>query len=457
MAVFRRLNFRFNPVFRFVLSLTLLNLLSAPAGQCQEESTFALHVGTLLKKAGESPLKDQTVLIEGGLIASILPGFHTFDDNPALEIIDLRQAFVMPGLIDTHVHLSTDHRPESTLSVVKSSSAELAIIVARNAESILMAGFTTVMDLGNGWRQHEQAVYAVRDAISQGALPGPEILAAGSPIAAHGFARTGRFNDAVEFAGGPEGTCQGPESCRYQVLEQLYRGADFINVYPTGSLLQQPSPQQTLTNDELSAIAETADLAGVKVIADGGNSPVGAAGINRAIEYGFDIIDTVTFPDNATFRLLNRNDGYFAPHVYALEAAVGDTPETLEKGSMGWLPRSILEQLYALKQQTPSALVGYREKSKLILASDSGVFPHGDNGNELLAYSKLGITPADTLAAATINAATAFGIEARTGHIAPGLEADLVAFRESPLENMGIVAHPELVISDGRIFYMGKH
>lgn len=411
-----------------------------------------IHAGTVMTEAGAPLLEEHTIVISGGRIEDIQPGYLA-GDLPGLEgasIVDLRDYFVMPGFIDTHVHLTTSpDAHEAPAAAI--SDTDLVIRAAVNARRVLHAGFTTVMDLGTSTRDHEKAIYALRRAIGDGIMPGPEILAAGSPISALGYSRTGQVNDSLDPLLGAEGTCFSPDSCRQQVLEQVRRGADFINVYSTGSLLQADSPAQTLSDPELAAVADTAASLGLPVIADGGNSPAGAEGINNAIKAGFGIIDTVTYPDEQTFSLLIEHGGFFAPHVHALNAAVGDTPESLEKGSMGSLPRPMLEFLYQLKQETPSALAGYRAGAVLLLASDSGVFPHGDNARELLAYVDLGIPAVDALAAATSNAARAFGLFHRTGSIAPGKEADVVAFGRNPLESIETVLTPLFIMSDGVI------
>lgn len=412
-----------------------------------------VHAGTLFTGPRQPVLHQQTILIRGKLIEAIRPGYLNPSElnEPSAEVIDLKDSFVMPGLIDTHVHLTTSNLASFLMQPVTASDADLAVMATVNAGKLLDAGFTTVMDMGTGRRSHERAIYAVRDAIARGEISGPEVLAAGSPLSATGLSRTGLFRDDVERAVGPEAVCDSPDACRYAVREQVKRGANFINVFNTGSLLSDPSAVQSFTEAEMRAIVETAQMLQRVVVADGGNSPAGAAGVNNAIEAGFQIVDTVTFPDAQTFELLKKHHGYFSPHIYALQAAVGDASETLQNGSMGWLPLPILQKLYALKNQTPSALAAYKDGVKLILGSDSGVFPHGENARELVAYVNLGISPADTLAAATLYPAEAHHISHRTGSIEPGKEADIIAMKKNPLEDMKAVLDVTFVMSDGRV------
>ncbi|PCI51599.1 MAG: hypothetical protein COB49_01415 [Alphaproteobacteria bacterium] len=437
----------------FVFTLGIIYLLAAGMPASAETGLTLIHTGTLLAVPGKQPTTKQTIILRGHHIEDIRSGYLTPSDlgEKSARVIDLKDSFVMPGMIDTHVHLTTSNRPMDGENTVTSTESDLTILAAINAKKIVEAGFTTVMDMGTGRRAHERAIYATRDFIASGNIPGPDILAAGSPISATGYSRTGRFRDDVENIIGPQGVCHSPDSCRYRVREQIKRGADFINVYNSGSLLAKNSPAQTFSDAELAAIADTARMLGRVVVADGGNSKSSAAGINKAIKAGFSIIDTVTYPDDQTFKLLKKHGGYFAPHLYALIAAVGDTPETLEQGTMGWLPRPVLEQLYKLKAETPSAIIGYRAGATLILSSDSGVFPHGDNAHELVTYVDLGISAMDTLKAATVNAAKAYRIYHRTGSLEAGKEADIIAMRENPLDNIKTVLDPIFVMSDGHI------
>lgn len=446
------------PLNRLLFIFLLAGLCcGSPGLLAAEENTppvVLIHAGHLLAQPGQKPLARQSVVVRGRHIESVHEGFRSAESLGlgTAVVVDLSGQFLMPGLLDAHVHLTTEPRPGGTEKALNATDADLAIIAAVNAERLLRAGFTTVMDMGTGSRSHEKAIYAVRDGIKTGLIPGPDVLAAGSPISATGASRSQRFNDELEAVLGPEGVCSGAAACRDAVREQIARGADFINFYNTGSLLSENSPARTFTDEEMRAIIAEAHTLNRVVVADGGNTPGNAAGIDAAIRAGADIIDTVTFPGPATFELADAHGTYFAPHVYALHAAVGDSPETLREGSMGWLPEPILRALWALKNLSPSAIAGYKAGVKLILAADSGVFEHGRNAHELIEYVKLGISPADTLAAATVNVAAAHRILDRTGTVEPGKEADLVAFERSLIDDMEKVLNPIFVMSDGTIY-----
>ena len=160
-----------------------------------------------------------------------------------------------------------------------------------------------------------------------------------------------------------------------------------------------PSVARTFTREEMAAIVEAAHALGRKVIADGGNTPGDDSGIRNALNAGADIIDTGTYLEAASRKLLRERKAFYVPHLYALQAAVGDDPASLESGTMGWLPRPILERLYALKRQTPAAVVAHREGVRMAFGSDPGVFPHGQNAREFLQYvSIVGMSPAEAIA-----------------------------------------------------------
>lgn len=323
-------------------------------------------------------------------------------------------------------------------------------MVADNARRLLLAGFTTVMDMGTGTREHERAVFSVRDSIRQDARLGPEILAAGSPISAPGHSRMPAPTSSATTVPA-QGECSGIADCERKVRRQVARGADFINVYHTGSLLAENSAAWTFTREELARIIGTAHEAGKAVVMDGGNSPGDASATHAAIAMGADIVDTLTFPGDETFSLLAQEGVYFAPHVYALQAAVGDTPDSLGSGSMGWLPVPILEKLFALKQLPSTLPDAHRAGVRFVLAADSGVFAHGHNAREIEAYVQLGIPAAIALEAATQNAAMAHRIAHRTGSIEVGKEADIIAFSESPLDSVATLRNPVFIMSNGVI------
>ena len=171
----------------------------------------------------------------------------------------------------------------------------------------------------------------------------------GSPISHTGKSRTGLYRAEVEAVIGPEGVCNGTDDCRRAVREQVERGADAINFYNSGSLLDEYLVEQTFTDAEMHAIVETAHALGRKVIADGHT----ALGVNAALRAGADIIDTVPWPDGETWELLEETGAFFVPHLYAYEVSIGDDEESLRSGTTGWLtsPRQPMSSLQPQRLQ----------------------------------------------------------------------------------------------------------
>jgi imidazolonepropionase-like amidohydrolase len=438
---------------KVTLWLAMLTLVMAHGASNVWADEILIQAGTILAIPGKPPEGPGTLLVREGRIIGHQDGFvgaAAFAlDDASVRIVDLRDSFLLPGLMDTHVHLTSSSGPDEGRDV-ELTSADLALRALLNARTNLAAGFTTIMDMGTGHRAHELAIYALRDAINEGRIEGPAILTAGSPISAPGYSRTTTYRNEVDAVIGPEGVCSGADDCRRAVREQVKRGADFINVYNTGSLLSARTVPQTFTDDELAAIVDTAHSLGRKVIADGAGAANSAAGLNAALRAGVDALDTAMFPDDETIRLLEQTGAFYIPHLYALQAAVGDTPETLEQGTMGWLPQPLLEQLFVLKGQRPAAVRILGRPVRFVVASDPGVFPHGLNALELVEYVRIGMTPMAAIVAATRHPSELFGLADR-GTLEPGKVADMIAVRGNPLEDISELTRVDFVMRNGRI------
>jgi imidazolonepropionase-like amidohydrolase len=434
-------------------SIALLATPSRAAQSAPPPETLIVWAGTLIAVPGQAPLQNQSIIIRAGHIERVSAGRLTAADVAAVasrtRTLDLSNLTVLPGLIDLHVHLTTEPSPSGALDEVMRTSADLALQAAANAEKTLRAGFTTVLDMGTGRRAHELAIYAVRDAVAAGHLAGPRILAVGSPISPPGNSRTTRFQSEVDQAIAPQGVCSGADDCRRAVREQVQRGADVINVYNTGSLLAPTSPAQTFTDEELQAIVSTAHALNRRVVADGAGKRESAAGVNAAIKAGVDWVDTVIYPDRNTWPLLAKAGRPYAPHLYAVVAAVGDDEDHLSEGSMGWLPRPVLEALLALKREQPAAVLAHKAGIRMLFASDAGVFTHGANAGEFVEYVKAGLTPVQAIATATVNAAEALGLSADCGTIERGKGADLIAVEGDPLRDVERLSRVSAVIRAG--------
>jgi Imidazolonepropionase and related amidohydrolases len=424
------------------------------------DSVVIVWAGTLIATPGHPPLQEQSLVIRNGVIERIVAGRLsaaqvTGSAAESVRTIDWSRMYVLPGLFDLHVHLTTEPSAAGALQDVTQTSADLALLAADNAERALRAGFTTVLDMGTGRRAHELAISALKGAIASGRASGPRILTVGSPISSPGNSRTSRFAPDIERVIPAQGVCSGADDCRRAVREQVERGADVINFYNTGSLLSPGSPAQTFTDEEMRAIVETAHSLNRKAVADGAGKRDSAAGINAAIRAGADWVDTVIYPDTMTWTLLSKARRPYAPHLYAVVAAVGDDEQHIAEGSMGWLPPAVLNALLALKRETPAAKAAHASGIRMVFASDAGVFEHGRNAGEFLEYVKAGLTPSEAIATASVNAAHVLGLSAESGTLEAGKRADLIAVVADPLQDVRALQNVRGVIAYGRLVSEG--
>lgn len=267
--------------------------------------------------------------------------------------------------MDLHVHLTMEPTPREFMSVVSDSSADLAMKAAKNARTTLMAGITTVVDLGRpGTPAHEEAIFAVRDAIDQGLAVGPKILATGTPISTTGQERQFGVVSKLEPVVVSRAVCDGEAACRNVTRALIKRGADIISFYSSGSLLFDDPSGNPITETEMRAIVETAHALGRKVIADGHHAP----GVAAALRAGVDSVDSVHYPDGDTFKLVRQRDAFLQSHIYAITASVGDTPATLEDGIVWWHPHPVLERLYEIKMKPFTMIEAYKADVKSSLS-----------------------------------------------------------------------------------------
>jgi imidazolonepropionase-like amidohydrolase len=405
--------------------------------------TKVIHAGSLLADAGEVPRQRQSVLIEGDRITAVSPGF--IDAPAGAHVVDLREKFVLPGLIDCHVHLTAQFGPKIRMQAVEDSDPKVGFNAAHFAALTLAAGFTTVRDVGA--IGNPEVIFALRDAIAERKIPGPRVLCVGaiiSPTGGHGQIY-GYRQDVCACVQSPSGTCDGADDCRRAVRRQISHGADAIKFVATGGVLSdiKAGLDQQFTRDEIHTIIETAHALGRRVAAHAH----GAAGINAALEAGVDSIEHGSFLDDRSLALFLEKGAYHVPTIIAgvtaLEmAGAGNILSPAQIGKAKTVGLKIKEALAR----------SYRAGANIAFGTDMGVGPHGQNAREFRFMTEAGMTAQDAIKAATVNAAKLLDISDDAGTIAPGKSADIIAVDSNPLEDVAVLERVSFVMARGSVY-----
>ncbi len=430
------------------LPAALLAAFAFPAPTAAQTSPAApeaivIHAGTLLDRPGRPPRRQASIIVRGGRIEAVRDGFVPVPAGARL--IDLSDRFVLPGLIDSHVHLDSDRAGiEGQLSDVTDSVALRAQEAAWNARKTLDAGFTTVRNLGSA----DGITLGLRDAIARGWAIGPRIIDAGTSISAstgHMDPTLGireEFHEALRQSGS---TCDGADECRRAVRRQIARGVDVIKIATTGGVNSRIGLGlgAQMFEDEARAIVETAHLYGKRVAVHAH----GADGINLALRVGADSIEHGTLIDAESLRLFRQSRAYYVPTL----STVNGYRERLRANPNAYTGevRAKIEWRIgitgqALRRAVPAGV-------RIAFGTDAGVSLHGRNADEFLLMVEHGMTPASAIEAATVNAADLLGLAAEAGTIEPGRSADIIAVRGDPLAEIGVLRQVNFVMARGRV------
>jgi len=405
--------------------------------------TVLVHAGTLLAKPGEEPLTKQTIAVENGRIASVTPGFTAAKSGSS--VIDLSDAFVLPGLIDCHVHLTGEFGPKHKMDIVEESPTAIALHAARHARVTLQAGFTTVRDLGEIGGAGD-AIFSLRNAVAKGYVPGPRIFAAGSiisPTGGHGI--TCGYRDDINLLLDASGRGDGVEGCRYAVRRQVSRGADFIKFVATGGVLTDTATGvgQQFFDDEYEAIVKTAHMMGRKTTAHAH----GADGMKAALKAGVDAIEHGTFMDDEVVETMLRRGTFYVPTTLAgITVAEYATAQD-------FMPPAIREKALTVGTQILDTLKrGHAAGLRVAFGTDTAVSPHGQNAREFELMVKAGMSTMECIVAATVTAAEHIGQSKNLGSIEAGKTADMIATAGSPLDAIAELKSVKFVMRDGMIY-----
>lgn len=420
-------------------------LVGAPAALAQ---VTVLRAERVYVDFAKPPLTPGAVAVRGDRIigvgpASAAPEALGVEPGEAVTAIDLGARTLMPGLIDAHVHLSSDPgRPFWQAAVQTNEYA--ALIGAKNARLTLAAGFTTVRDLGSG----PQVMQALRDAVNAGLVEGPRILASGPAVSIIGGHAdpSNAFNSIAgeAIAAAAANVCTGPIECAEAVRRASRAGVDVIKFTATGGVLSQQNRGlgAHFTQEEMNAIVETAHQLGLKVAAHAH----GAEGVIKAVRAGVDSIDHGTFIDEAGAREMRARGTYLVPTFMPARQYMEASPSTYTP--VVWA--KIQERLAALGRNVQLAR---RFGVPIAFGTDAGVYPHGRNGEEFaMLVEHGGMAPRETLIAATTTAAQLLGLESQIGTIEPGKSADLIAVDADPLADVRVMERVRFVMARGRVF-----
>lgn len=413
---------------------------------CFASSTFAattlIHAGELLSVPGESSKRNQTVVVEADRIVEVRDGFvgaSEFDGD--VDVIDLKNHFVLPGLMDMHVHLQGQLGPNNDSDDLKMSSQLKQMRSISHAMKTLEAGFTTVRDVGSS----PQEMYAMRDAINNGWIDGPRIIAAGGVGITGGHADISGVNPELMEIFTSDNICDGPYDCRRAARNVIKYGGDLIKITSTGGVLtdRATGTGQQMEADELREVVLAAARMGKKVASHAHHED----GIVAALEAGVASIEHGSYTGPRAIKLFLETGAYLVPTLLA-----GKTVATMAVES-----DFMSEAIRAKAIRVGNDMAGSFEKAhaagvNIAYGTDSGVSAHGINAEEAVLMVENGMSEMDVLVSATINAADLIDMSDSIGTIEAGKYADIIAVGASPLADISELLDVDFVMKGGKVY-----
>ena len=418
-----------------------INLLLLAALSTSILSDTLLHIGNLIDVSNGQISKAVTVTISANKIHSVTKGYAKGKKNDV--VLDLKNSYVLPGFMDMHVHLAQEYVPKAERPA-KSEPEFRALFAANAATKTLMAGFTTVRNLGDGGME----TIALRQAISQGLIVGPRIFTSGKTIATtggHGDPTNGMSKHDYSPPSPEEGVIDSPEEAVKAVRQRYKDGTDGIKITATGGVLSvaKSGENPQFTDQELAAIIETANDYGLWTAAHAH----GKEGMRRAVNAGINSIEHGTYMDQEIMELMKAKGTYYVPTIMAgnwvaKKAKIPNFFPALVK------PKA--EKIGPQIQATFNA--AYKAGVKIAFGTDSGVSAHGDNWQEFILMTDGGMPAAIALKSATIETAKLLRVQDQLGQIKPGMLADIIALETNPLTDISSVSRVSFVMKDGVVF-----
>lgn len=398
-----------------------------------------IHCERLIDGLSDTVFEKMSIRIEGNTITGIEAGYAA---GP--EVIELMGMTCMPGLMDMHVHITSQVSPERYADRFRLDPQDNAYASVRYARRTLMAGFTTVRDLGS---KHNLSI-SMRNAVNQGLIPGPRIYTAGKSLATTGGHAdpTNGVNSKLRDDPGPkEGVVNSVADARKAVRQRYKDGADLIKITATGGVLSQASSGQNaqFTDEELEAIMSIAKDYNFKVAAHAH----GLEGMRRAIEAGIDSIEHGTYMDRPTMKLMKRHGTTFVPTIMAGKFVA-------EKAEIdGYFSELVRPKAAAIGPRMQETFAdAYQLGVKIAFGTDSGVSPHGENWKEFVYMVEAGMPPMEAIQSATLGGAILLDMEDRLGSLQTDKLADIVAVAGNPIDNIGQMEFVTFVMKDGVIY-----
>ena len=406
-----------------------------------------IHAGSLLDGISRTPQSQVSILVQDDRIVGVEKGFVT----PAgSRVIDLSKATVLPGLIDCHVHITSQSDGGDTVhEAVTRTRLDDAFLSARYARNTLEAGFTTVRDVGGD----TDLVVALKRAIKAGTIPGPRLWVAGAPLGptgGHGDPANG-LDAELSHPRWDEVTIDSPEKARRVVREFRRRGVDLIKIMPSGGVLSigdDPS-LQLMADDEIKAVVETAHALNMKVAAH----IHGTQAINHAIVLGVDSVEHGTFANEESYKLFKQHGTYLVPTLLIAQRVldVANThPERLPPTAAD-KARAVVPTLMANFSKA------YHSGVKIAFGTDESLVPHGDNAKEFELMVKGGMTPIDAIMSSVHNGGDLIGDSQNIGSIQSGRYADIVAVTGDPVADITELQRVKFVMKGGIVYKEDGH
>ena len=401
-----------------------------------------LHCGKLIDTKTGKVLKEKTVVVSGKKIQTVLDGFVN-PKNSEDKVIDLKSKTVIPGLIDMHVHIEGESSPSRYMDAFTKNDADVAFGSLKYAKKTLMAGFTTIRDLGGSGVN-----ISLRNAINSGEVKGPRIFTVGKAIGTtggHADPTNGLRKELMGNPGPKEGVVNSVDDAKKAVRQRYKDGADNIKITATGGVLSMAkngqNPQFTL--EEIQAICQTAKDYGMTVAAHAH----GDEGMRRAVIGGVTTIEHGTLMSEETMDLMVKHGTYYVPTIIAGKKVV-------EKAKIpGYFPAIIVPKALEIGPKIQETFgKAYKKGVKIAFGTDAGVFNHGENGEEFGYMVEAGMPAIEAIQSATITNANVLGMSSEIGQISEGFLADIIATNDDPTKNISTMTQVVFVMKDGIIY-----